>query len=162
MKIKSLKNISNISGCREATFRLAGRLVFAFFLVFFFPKKFSIFEKTKKSRKKNLGVSEFFWKKIRSQKKIYIGYIIFSRSISNNIAPRRRIFLSSADFLSSAFGLGQKIGLGQKYSPSRGYTVGYSPRKFDITLTYIKAVRTIFSWVLDKLEVRKPKFKITL
>ena len=42
MKIQSLKNISNISSCREATFRLAERLVFATSLMFFVCMSLSV------------------------------------------------------------------------------------------------------------------------
>ena len=72
-----------------------------------------------------VSMKELVFLKIAGYKKIYIGYIIFSRAISNNIALEREFFV---------LGLRPRT----KNSRSRGYIVGYSPRKYDITHTYTK------------------------
>ena len=56
---------------------------------------------------------------------IYIIYMGSSQAISNSIAPHPRFFSPSVE------------SLGQKKPRFRGYTVGYSPRRPHIYITYI-------------------------
>ena len=65
---------------------------------------------------------------------LVISYLF--RAISNTIAPRTRIFCPRQIFCPRPSASDKNRPRTKNYR-SRGYTVGYSPRRFDITYTYI-------------------------
>ena len=67
---------------------------------------------------------------------IYIAYMGSSQAISNSIAPQPRFFSSSVESL-GRHAVPSGFDLGQKKPRFRGYTVGYSPRRPHIYITYI-------------------------
>ena len=70
---------------------------------------------------------------------IYIAYMGSSQAISNSIAPQPRFFSSSVESL-GRHAVPSGFDLGQKKPRFRGYTVGYSPRRPHIYITYIPLI----------------------